>query len=100
MLLDPAQPPSPASKAAEKAKVAEPKIAAALPQARERFIPVSRCGLRAELVAMLAEGDGDRKVWSHALDCLASWRHREHRNRLLDLIEDYLPSAPTATRPI
>ena len=93
-LLDPAQPPSPASKAAEKAKVAAPKIAAALPQARERFIPVSRYGLRAKLVAMLAESDGDRKVWGRALDCLAAWRHQEHRKRLLDLIEDYLPFSP------
>ena len=55
-LLDTAPPPSPASKAAEKAKVTAPKIAAALPQARERFIPVSRYGLRAKLIAMLAEG--------------------------------------------
>ena len=93
-LLDPAQPPSPVSKATERAKIAEPKIAAALPQARERFIPVSPYGLRAELVAMLAEGDGDRKVWGHALDCLAAWRHQEHRKRLLDLIEDYLPFSP------
>ena len=93
-LLDPAQPPSPASKAAEKAKVVAPKIAAALPQARERFIPVSRYGLRAKLVAMLAESGGDRKVWGRALDCLAAWRHQEHRKRLLDLIEDYLPFSP------
>jgi hypothetical protein len=41
-LLDTAQPPSPGSKAAEKAKVAAPKIAATLPSGRERFIPVSR----------------------------------------------------------
>ena len=93
-LLDPAQPPSPASKAAEKAKVVAPKIAAALPQARERFIPVSRYGLRAKLIAMLAESERDRKVWGRALDCLAAWRHQEHRKCLLDLIEDYLPFSP------
>ena len=93
-LLDPAQPPSPISKAAEKAKVVAPKIAAALPQARERFIPVSRYGQRAKLIAMLAESESDRKVWGRALDCLAAWRHQEHRKRLLDLIEDYLPFSP------
>ncbi|MGA7457504.1 MAG: hypothetical protein WBW51_09355, partial [Methyloceanibacter sp.] len=92
-LLDTAQPPSPASKADEKA-VAAPKSAAPPPQARERFIPVSRHGLRAKLVAMLAESDGDWKVWGRALDCLAAWRHQEHRKRLLDLIEDYLPFSP------
>ncbi len=63
-------------------------------QARERFIPVSRHGLRAKLVAMLAESGGDRKAWGRALDCLAAWRHQEHRKRLLDLIEDYLPFSP------
>jgi hypothetical protein len=65
-----------------------------LPQARERFIPVSRHGLRAKLAALLAESGGDEREWARALDCLAAWRHQEHRKRLLDLIEDYLPFSP------
>jgi hypothetical protein len=93
-LLDTAQPPPPASQAAERGKVVAPKIAAVLPTGRERFIPVSRYGLRAKLIGMLAEGGGDRKAWGRALDCLAAWRHQEHRRRLLDLIEDYLPFCP------
>ena len=88
-LLDTASAPSPAAKASETAKAAAPKV-----HARERFIPVSRYGLRAKLIAMLAEGGGDRKAWGRALDCLAAWRHQEHRRRLLDLIEDYLPFCP------
>ena len=88
-LLDTAPAPSPAAKASETAKAAAPKV-----HARERFIPVSRYGLRAKLIAMLAEGGGDRKAWGRALDCLAAWRHQEHRRRLLDLIEDYLPFCP------
>ena len=88
-LLDTASAPSPAARASETAKAAAPKV-----HARERFIPVSRYGLRAKLIAMLAEGGGDRKAWGRALDCLAAWRHQEHRRRLLDLIEDYLPFCP------
>ena len=88
-LLDTAPAPSPAAKASETAKAAAPKV-----HARERFIPVSRYGLRAKLIAMLAEGGDDRKAWGRALDCLAAWRHQEHRRRLLDLIEDYLPFCP------
>jgi hypothetical protein len=88
-LLDTAPAPSPAAKASETAKATAPKV-----HARERFIPVSRYGLRAKLIAMLAEGGGDRKAWGRALDCLAAWRHQEHRRRLLDLIEDYLPFCP------
>jgi hypothetical protein len=88
-LLDTASAPSPAAKASETAKAAAPKL-----HARERFIPVSRYGLRAKLIAMLAEGGGDRKAWGRALDCLAAWRHQEHRRRLLELIEDYLPFCP------
>ncbi len=47
---------------------------------------------------MLAEGGGDRKAWGRALECLAAWRHQEHRRRLLDLIEDYpfCPDSDTA----
>ena len=87
--LDTAPAPSPAAKASETAKATAPKV-----HARERFIPVSRYGLRAKLIAMLAEGGDDRKAWGRALDCLAAWRHQEHRRRLLDLIEDYLPFCP------
>lgn len=59
-----------------------------------RFIPVSRYGLRAKLVAMLIEGGGDKAEWTRALDCLAAWRHQDYRKRLLDLLEDYLPFSP------
>ena len=90
-LLDTASAPSPAAKASETAK---PPPRRPTVHARERFIPVSRYGLRAKLIAMLAEGGGDRKAWGRALDCLAAWRHQEHRQRLLDLIEDYLPFCP------
>jgi hypothetical protein len=88
-LLDTASAPSPPAMASETAKAAAPGV-----HARERFIPVSRYGLRAKLIAMLAEGGGDRKAWGRALDCLAAWRHQEHRRRLLELIEDYLPFCP------
>jgi hypothetical protein len=71
-----------------------PSSARVLPPGRDRFIPVSRYGLRARLVAMLAEGGGDAKAWGRALDCLATWRHQDHRKRLLDLIENYLPISP------
>jgi hypothetical protein len=43
---------------------------------------------------MLAEGGGDPTAWGRALDCLAAWRHQEHRKRLLDLLEYYLPFSP------
>lgn len=89
-LLDSAQ----ASKPAGKAKGAAPKLAAPLAPDRERFIPVSRHGLRAKLVAMLAESGGDRQAWGRALDCLAAWRHQEHRQRLLSLLENYQPFSP------
>jgi hypothetical protein len=62
---------------------------------RDRFIPVSRYGLRAKLVAMLTEGSADaERDWGRALDCLATWRHQDYRKRLLDLLEDYLPFTP------
>jgi hypothetical protein len=87
--LDTAPAPSPAARAGETAKATAPSA-----HARERFIPVSRYGLRAKLIALLAEDGGDRKAWGRALDCLAAWRHQEHRRRLLELIEDYLPFCP------
>ena len=93
-LLDTAPPPSPAPKPGETKDGARPKAAQALTPGRERFIPVSRYGLRAKLLAMLAASGGDRKTWQRALDCLAAWRHQEHRKRLLDLIEDYQPFSP------
>lgn len=86
--------PSPASAKAEGTATAPPRSAHALGPGRERFIPVSRYGLRAKLVDMLAEGSEDRKAWGRALDCLAAWRHQEHRQRLLNLLEHYLPFSP------
>jgi Protein of unknown function (DUF3754) len=93
-LLDTASTPSPAAKAGETVKAAAPPAAATLLPGRERFIPISRHGLRTKLIAMLAESGGDPKIWGRALDCLAAWRHQEHRQRLLELIEDYLPFSP------
>jgi len=93
-LLDTASTPSPAAKAGETVKAAAPQAAATLLPGRERFIPISRHGLRTKLIAMLAESGGDPRVWGRALDCLAAWRHQEHRQRLLELIEDYLPFSP------
>jgi hypothetical protein len=72
----------------------QPTAARVLPPGRDRFIPVSRYGLRARLVAMLTETGGDAKAWGRALDCLAAWRHQDHRQRLLELIENYLPFSP------
>jgi hypothetical protein len=89
--LDTAPPPS---SVAKKQKQAAPKVPPTLPAGHERFIPVSRYGLRARLVAMLAEGGGETKTWGRALDCLAAMRHQDHRRRLLDLLENYLPFSP------
>jgi hypothetical protein len=93
-LLDTAPTPCPAPKPGETKGGAQPKTAQALAPGRERFIPVSRYGLRAKLAVMLAESGGDRKAWQRALDCLATWRHQDYRKRLLDLLEDYLPFSP------
>ena len=89
-LLDTAPPPSPPPVGSKGAA----EIAHALAPGQERFIPVSRYGLRAQLVSMLAESGGDRRAWARALDSLAAWRHQEHRKRLLDLLENYLPFSP------
>ena len=62
--------------------------------AGQRFIPVSRHGLRAKLIAMLKADGGDERAWDRALDCLAAWRHQFYRKLLLDLIDDYLPFSP------
>jgi hypothetical protein len=66
----------------------------ALQPGAAHFIPVSRTGLRAKLVAMLKEGGGDEREWKRALECLSAWRHQHYRKLLLDLIEDYLPFCP------
>ncbi len=58
------------------------------------FIPLSRHGLRAKLVAMLKDDGGEERDWDRALDCLAAWRHQSYRMRLLALIDDYLPFSP------
>lgn len=93
-LLDPAPPPTPPPAGGERIGGAQPTAVKVLAPGRDRFIPVSRYGLRAKLVEMLAEAGGDAKAWGRALDCLAAWRHQDHRKRLLDLIENYLPFSP------
>ncbi len=93
-LLSTEPPPSPAPGAAKEANGATPKTAAAAAAGRDHFIPVSRYGLRAKLIARLKEQGGDERVWGRALDCLAAWRHQDYRKRLLDLLEDYLPFSP------
>lgn len=45
-------------------------------------------------MALLAESGGDRKAWGRALDCLAAWRHQEHRQRVLGLPENCQPFCP------
>jgi Protein of unknown function (DUF3754) len=92
-LLDTRLPPARAGGGKTDGKCAE-ATAAPAPPARDRFIPVSRYGLRAKLLAQLAEGGGDERAFGRALDCLAAWRHQAYRKRLLDLIEDYLPFSP------
>lgn len=91
-LLATAPSPSP-PQSADKTPRKERKLPA-LAGGPGRFIPVSRYGLRAKLVAMLAEGGADAKAWGRALDCLAAWRHQAHRKRLLDLLQHYLPFSP------
>lgn len=86
----PAAPPGPGAGKTPR----EERKSPALAEGPARFIPVSRYGLRAKLVAMLAEGGADPKAWGRALDCLAAWRHQEHRKRLLDLLQHYLPFSP------
>ena len=93
-LLDPAPPPAPRQEGGERIDGAQPTATKVLPSGRDRFIPVSRYGLRARLVAMLAESGGNAKSWGRALDCLAAWRHQDHRQRLLELVENYLPFSP------
>ena len=68
----------------------------ALRPGRERFIPVNRYDLRAQLTAVLTEAGGDSHAWAHALDCLAAWRHQEYRHRLAALLENYLLFSPDA----
>ncbi len=62
--------------------------------ASQHFIPLSRHGLRNRLIAMLKEDGGNEREWNRALDCLAAWRHQSYRERLLALIDDYLPFSP------
>ena len=87
---EPSPPPAQSGSKEAKGKAPPP----ALGTAPERFIPVSRYGLRAKLVALLKESGGDERAWRRAFDCLAAWRHQEYRKRLLDLLEDYLPFSP------
>ena len=62
--------------------------------ASQHFIPVSRHGLRAKLIALLQEDGGNEREWDRALACLAAWRHQSYRKLLLELIDDYLPFSP------
>ncbi len=96
-LIDTPLTPAPPGSGKKDGKRAEatPAPAAATPTpARDHFIPISRYGLRAKLIAWLAEDGGDQRAFGRALDCLAAWRHQAYRQRLLDLIEDYLPFSP------
>ncbi len=86
--------PSPAPAGNQEAGGATLSPFAGLGNTRDRFIPVSRYGLRAKLVGMIKEEGGNEREWGRALDCLAAWRHQDYRKRLLDLLEDYLPFSP------
>lgn len=90
--LDTAPPPQPPQGGSKKQRTQ--RRMPALAEGPARFIPVSRYGLKAKLLAMLAEGGADAKDWGRALNCLAAWRHQEHRKRLIDLLEHYLPFSP------
>jgi len=92
--LETEPPPSPVPSGAIGASGATPKTTGALAAGRDRFIPVSRYGLRAKLIARLKEQGGDERIWGRALDCLAAWRHQDYRKHLLGLLEDYLPFSP------
>jgi hypothetical protein len=91
-----------ASQAAENTQTSSIKPALALaPQAKSEpaergghFIPVSRHGLKAKLIAMVKEDGGSERAWNRAFDCLAAWRHQSYRKLLLDLAEDYLRFNP------
>jgi len=58
------------------------------------FIPLTRKYLRAKLLELLGEDGADVASFSHALHCLAAWRHNQYRARLLSLLDDYLPFLP------
>ncbi|MFD0987726.1 DUF3754 domain-containing protein [Methyloligella solikamskensis] len=58
------------------------------------FIPLTRKYLRASLLKYLKDDGADVRPFTHALHCLASWRHNQYRTRLLHLLEDYLPFLP------
>src|SRR5262245_191081 len=79
---------------AKEAVARAPEASVTLAAKPSRFIPVSRYGLRAKLIEMLARDGADERQWRRALDCLAAWRHQQYRTRLLDLLEDYLPFGP------
>jgi len=93
-LLDTAPPPT---GSVQEGSVRPAPAVAPVPRAAaaaQRFLPISRHGLRAKLIAMLKQDGGDERAWDRALDCLAAWRHQSYRKLLLDLIEDYLPFSP------
>lgn len=58
------------------------------------FIPLTRKYLRTSLLELLKHDGADVARFSHALHCLAAWRHSQYRARLLHLLEDYLPFLP------
>lgn len=71
-----------------------PAIAGGPGSARERFIPVTRFALRERLFRARGwQGEGAR-TWRKTLHCLEAWRHQAYRERLLGLLECYLPFSP------
>ena len=96
-LLQTEPPPSPAPGAAKEASGAAPKTTGALAPGRDRFIPVSRYGLRAKLIARLKEQGGDERIWGRALDCLAACATRTIASACSTSSKTISPSVPTAT---
>jgi len=88
-------PPSAPSESDAVARRPQPAPGALQP-GNERFIPVNRYDLRAQLAGLLKAAEGCDETWAHALDCLAAWRHHEYRQRLSALIENYLLFSPDA----
>ncbi len=65
-----------------------------LPDPPGHFIPLTRKYLRAKLLELINEDGADVGTFSHALHCLAAWRHNTYRARLLQLLDDYIPFLP------
>ncbi len=63
-------------------------------QEQERFIPVTRFALRERLFRARGWRGEDARTWVKALHCLEAWRHQSYRERLLGVLECYLPFSP------